>query len=107
MLNQDQIHAAVQRLVVQLSQPARVILFGSYARDQANADSDLDLLIVERSLPDKPAEYLKLKQAIGRLGVGIDLLLMSAGEFERRRQVPGTLAYWASKEGRIIYESLH
>lgn len=107
MLNQDQIQAVVQRLVVQLSQPARVILFGSYARDQANADSDLDLLVVERTLSDKPAEYLRLKQAIGRVGVGIDLLLMSAGEFERRRQVPGTLASWTSQEGRVIHESLH
>jgi predicted nucleotidyltransferase len=106
MLTQYELRQIVNRIVSQLSQPARIILFGSYARNEATEESDLDLLIIEPSLPDKAAEYLRLKQAVGRIGVGVDLLLFSAQEFERRSQVPGTLHYWARKEGRVLHESL-
>ena len=106
MLTQDELIQIVHRIIGKLSQPARIILFGSYARNEATEDSDLDLLIIEPSLPDKAAEYLRLKQAVGRIGVGVDLLLFSAQEFERRSQVPGTLPYWARKEGRVLHESL-
>ena len=26
-------------------------------------------------------------------------------EFERRSQVPGTLPYWAKKEGKLVYDA--
>ena len=106
MLTQDELIQIVHRIIGKLSQPARIILFGSYARNEATEDSDLDLLIIEPSLPDKAAEYLRLKQAVGRIGVGVDLLLFSVQEFECRSQVPGTLPYWARKEGKILHESL-
>jgi predicted nucleotidyltransferase len=106
MLNHHQVDETVSRIVSALSQPARIILFGSYARGEATEDSDIDLLVVEPELPDKAAEYLRLKQAVGRIGVGVDLVLLSRPDFERRRQVPGTLAYWASKEGKVLHESL-
>jgi predicted nucleotidyltransferase len=65
-----------------MSHPAKVILFGSYARGTADEGSDLDLLVVEKEVPDKAGEYLRLKAAVGRVGVGVDLLLMSESEFE-------------------------
>ncbi len=34
-----------------------MILFGSYARGTATEDSDLDLMVIEKELPDKAAEY--------------------------------------------------
>lgn len=106
MLNDHQVSDTVKRMVLALSRPARIILFGSYARGEAVEESDLDLLIIEPELPDKAAEYLRLKHAVGRIGVGVDLVLLSASDFERRKQVPGTLAYWASKEGKVLHESM-
>ena len=54
---------------------------------------------------DKAAEYLPLKAAVGRIGVGVDLLLFSRHDFERRSQVPGTLPYWARKEGKVLHDA--
>lgn len=105
MLTPLQLNEAVQRIVVNVSQPAKVILFGSYARGDADEGSDLDLMVVERELTDKASEYLKLKQAIGRIGVGVDLLLFSELEFQRRSQVPGTVLYWAKMEGKVLHDS--
>ena len=56
-------------------------------------------------LPDKAAEHLRLKAAVGRVGVGVDLLLIEQRDFDRRSQVPGTLPYWAKKEGRVLHDA--
>ena len=63
------------------------------------------LVVVENELPDKAAEYLRLKAAVGRIGVGVDLLLFARSDFERRSQVPGTLPYRAKKEGRVLHDA--
>lgn len=105
MLTAQELDRAVQRIARTATQPAKVILFGSYARSEADEGSDLDLMVVERELPNKAGEYLKLKSAIGRVGVGVDLLLYSEQEFLRRSQVPGTLPYWALKEGKVLHDA--
>ena len=85
--------------------PVKVILFGSYARGDAGEDSDLDLLVVEKDLPYPTGEYLRLREAIGSVGVGVDLLVFSEEEFERRRDWCSTPVYWAIREGRVLHES--
>ena len=104
-LTPENLQSAVDRIVANTGSPARVILFGSQARGEAGKDSDIDLMVVERELPDKAAEYMRLKAAIGRMGVGVDLLLYSEAEFDRRSQVPGTVPYWAKKEGKVLYDA--
>lgn len=104
-LTPEKLQSAVERIAASTRSPARVILFGSQARGETGKDSDLDLMVIERELPDKAAEYLRLKAAIGRVGVGVDLLLYSEAEFERRSQVPGTVPYWAKKEGKVLYDA--
>jgi predicted nucleotidyltransferase len=105
MLTSQQLDEAVQRIVRHASRPARVIVFGSYARGEADEGSDLDLMVVEPEVPDKASEYLKLKAAIGRIGVGVDLLLFPEEEFQRRSQVPGTAPYWAIKDGKVLHDA--
>lgn len=105
MLAQQTILEAAQRAAMAASSPARILLFGSYARGDANEGSDLDLLVIEQQVPDKTTEYLKLHKAIGPLGVGVDVLVISSAEFERRSQVPGTVPYWAMKEGRLLHDA--
>ena len=104
MLHPDQLAQAAQRVASAASRPATVIVFGSYARGDATEASDLDLVVVEPELVDKAAEYLRLKAAVGRIGVGVDLLLFARPDFERRSQVPGTLPYWAKKEGKVLHD---
>lgn len=105
MLTSQFILDAANRAAAAATAPLRVLLFGSYARGDADEGSDLDLLVIEREVPDKAAEYLKLHRAIGPMGVGVDVLVFSQEEFERRSQVPGTVPYWAKKEGKLLYDA--
>ena len=105
MLTEQQLLDAAARIVAKASQPAKVILFGSYALGEADEASDVDLLVIERDLNDKAVEYLRLREAVGRLGVGVDLLLCTEWEFDRRSQVRGTVHYWARKTGRVLHDA--
>ena len=105
MLNEQDIQAAAQRAAKAASGPASVWLFGSYARGEADEFSDLDLLVVEEEVADKAGEYQRIHRAIGSLGVGVDVLVFSRREYERRSQVPGTLPYRVSLEGRILHDA--
>lgn len=87
------------------ARPKLVILFGSRARGDAASDADVDLLVVERAVPDKYAEILRLRRAVGDIGASVDLLVCSEAEFKRRSRVPGTVLYWARREGKVLYEA--
>jgi len=88
---------------VTVAQPSRVILFGSYGRGNADAGSDLDIMVIKPEVSDQYAEMIRLHEAVGDIGTGVDILVYSEAEYQRRSCVPGTVLYWARKQGRDIY----
>jgi predicted nucleotidyltransferase len=104
MLSERVIRDAVRRIVAAAS-PSRIILFGSYARGDRDEGSDLDLLVIKPKLVDRYQEMIRLRDTIGPIGTGVDLLVYSEDEAERRGRVPGTVVYWALKEGRVVYDA--
>jgi len=106
MISEQTIQQAVARLVA-AANPSKVILFGSYARGDATEDSDLDLMVIEPEVVNQFDEMVRLRNVMGDMQVGVDLLVYSDREAFRRSQVPGTLLYWAFKEGRVMYDACH
>lgn len=81
---------------------ARVILFGSHARGTAHSGSDLDLLVIEPEIESRNAEYVRLRNALGELGVPVDLIVYRSAEAEKWSRVPGTFVRDALREGRVL-----
>jgi predicted nucleotidyltransferase len=81
---------------------AKVILFGSRARDEGRSNSDLDLLVIEPVLKSRRAEFVRLRQALGDLGIPIDLVVLSAEYADQRAQVRGSMENEALQRGRVL-----
>jgi predicted nucleotidyltransferase len=84
---------------------SRIILFGSHARGHANADSDLDFLVIEPEVQHTAAESVRLRRILREIPAAIDVVVVSDKLARRRAKVPGTLVDRALREGRVIAES--
>ncbi|HST41803.1 MAG TPA: nucleotidyltransferase domain-containing protein [Conexibacter sp.] len=105
MLSEEQIQHAGRVLADAAAAPAQVFLFGSHARGDAGADSDLDFLVIEKIDQPEAQEMVRLRAALPPLGVPVDVIVMSETLARRRQSVPGTLAHNALSEGRLLAES--
>ncbi len=101
-IDEQKLQQAVQRIVA-VAQPVRVIVFGSYGRGDAGPDSDLDIMVIERRVDNRGEEMVRLRQAVGSIDVGVDVLVYSEAEIEERRDWCTSPVYWALREGRTLY----
>jgi predicted nucleotidyltransferase len=91
------------RRIVEGFRPQRVILFGSHARGDAGPDSDVDLLVVMPVKESRLRTAVEIRVALAGCGVSKDIVVMTPEEFERRKDIPGTLAYPAAREGIVLH----
>jgi predicted nucleotidyltransferase len=68
-------------------------------------DSDLDLLVVEKSAEDPRERTVRIRRSLGAFGVPVDVIVMAPERFEETKNVIGGIAYPANKYGRVIYEA--
>lgn len=102
MTSEDTIRQAVIRLAAD-PLPQRIILFGSQARGDADAGSDIDLLVIEQEVTDRGAEMVRLRRLLRPLPAAFDVLVYSHDEVAQWGGQPGTALYWALKEGRVLH----
>ena len=96
------------KTIVDEVDPEQVILFGSRARGDAAADSDVDFVVVE-SAPfgdgrDRRAETTRLWRALAGFEVSKDILLFSLDEVEYWRDSLNHVLARALREGEVLYE---
>ena len=104
MVEEHVVEEATRRLVEQFK-PTRIILFGSQARGTADDRSDVDLLVIGRMKGKKRDLMVAMDRALRGLGIARDIVVLTPEEYERDRQIPGTVARPASLEGRVLYDS--
>lgn len=94
----------VKRRIVPKFNPQRIILFGSYAEGRPGPDSDLDLLIVmevEGSIRQKANE---IDMLLADRSVPMDVIVLTPEQYERQKNIAGSIARQVEREGKVIYE---
>jgi len=84
----------------------RVILFGSYARGNANPDSDVDILVIgsfEGRSVDKSVE-IRMKL---RPGFPMDLLVRTPEKVRERIEMGDSFMREILNQGKVLYEADH
>ncbi len=89
--------------ILTVANPDKIILFGSAATDQMTKDSDIDILIMERSPLSTHERSVEIRRALGNIGYPLDVVVMPTERFERTKKIIGGLAYPAAKYGRVLY----
>ncbi len=96
------------KTIVDEVDPEQVILFGSRARGEAAADSDVDFVVVEAAPfgagRDRRAETTRLWRALADFDVSKDILLFSRDEVEYWRDSLNHVLARALREGEVLYE---
>jgi len=101
----EQVEGKIVKRILSVTNPIRIILFGSAATETMSPDSDIDLLVVEDGFTDQREENLRLRKALGNIGMPVDIFAMTSERFDETKNVIGGLAYPANKYGKVIYET--
>jgi uncharacterized protein len=104
----DEILAEMVQTIVREVNPERIYLFGSRARGNERADSDVDLLIVDRKSfgpgHSRFREINQIYQALSSFRVPKDIVLYSSDEFAKWRTSINHVVGRCDREGKLLYE---
>jgi predicted nucleotidyltransferase len=102
MIDEATIEEAARRIIAAAPEGARVILFGSHARGEADAKSDVDFLIIEPRVDSISKESTRLLEALNGMRLPADVVVFDQTTAERWSRVAGTVVARALQEGRIL-----
>jgi len=93
----------VERILRQFD-PIRIILFGSWARNEARPDSDYDLLIVLPQAEDKRQAAIQIGNSLSDLPISKDIVVTTPAEIAAKSNLVGNVLRPALREGLVVYE---
>ena len=104
LLNEDRILQIMMDRLIAAFQPDRIYLFGSKAREDSNADSDYDLMVVVSD--DAPSEKRRSRlayQVLRGTRTAADVLVWTKTAFDKRLHIPSSLPSVIEREGKLLY----
>lgn len=104
----DAVIKRMAQALVDEADPEMVILFGSRARGDFRMHSDVDLIVVQAEPfgPERSRhkEMLRLRQALRRFAIPVDVLVHSLEDVEHWRDSLNYVLARALREGTLLYE---
>ncbi len=103
MVDSKRINDIVNRIAIKFN-PDKIILFGSYASNSQNDDSDLDLLIIQDT--DQPIQTRGFDIRMSLIGTMIpfDILIYTNSEFEKEKDNSFSFLNSAMRNSKVLYE---
>jgi len=95
-------------IIVSIASPDQIILFGSYARGDNTAKSDIDLLILKRGLKKGREICGSIYMAFleNKIGVPVDLLAIDYDRYFELNNEIGYVYKTIKEQGKVIYGSV-
>ena len=93
------------RSIVESSHPRRIILFGSAARGEMDADSDLDVLVIMPDGCDCLGTAQELHCRLAGLGRAKDIVVVEEGDVIRHGDNPYLVIHTALLQGKELYRA--
>lgn len=101
MINNKLLEEIVTRL--QNVQPIKMYLFGSQAMGTADDESDIDLLLVKKTVISKMKEINDARKLLKGLRKSFDIIVSSQEEFDFYQNQVNSVHHAAANYGKLIY----
>ena len=101
----DEQLAEVVRRIVEVSEPDRIVLFGSTARGEATEHSDLDLLVVKRVFEDRGRVLGDIYVRLYGVRVGVDVVLATEDDLTKYKDTHCLVYRDALRDGLEVYHA--
>lgn len=94
----------IVKIIVENFDPEKIILFGSYAYGNPKMDSDIDLMIIMHTDLQPHRRSVLLRKLLKDIGIPKDIVVKTPDEFNRFKDIVGTITYPAAHKGKVLYE---
>lgn len=94
----------IKEKIVREIDPEKIILFGSYAWGNPTKDSDVDLLIIQKSDESRRIRQINLRRKLFGSGVPMDFIVYTPDELNKRLNIRDVFVNKILKQGKILYE---
>jgi len=84
--------------------PERIVLFGSHSRGEANADSDVDLLVIMPTQRDPIDVQVEMRLKL-RPSFPLDLLVRTPSKIKERLAIGDPFLQSILDNGEVLYEA--
>lgn len=102
-IDEELLKDIVQR-ILEVTQPEKIILFGSYARGDATEESDIDLLVIQHSDLPRHKRATPIRLALRGLFPSKDIVVYTPEEVEEWKAASTSFIASVLREGRVLYE---
>lgn len=93
----------ITELIVRACDPEEIVLFGSYAKGQANVESDLDLLVIGDFQGSSYLREREIRELLIRFPIRIDLHVVTPDEVARASLQPYSFLSSVLPSGAKLY----
>jgi predicted nucleotidyltransferase len=101
----QQILEELVRRIAESVQPLRIVLFGSAARGDMAAGSDLDVLVVMPDGVHRRRTTQAIYRSLSGLGVAKDVVVVTESDVRQHGENPSLVLYPALQHGKELYNA--
>ena len=103
MITQAQIEK-VRQTIIQVEQPEKVILFGSYAYGVPKKNSDLDILVINNYDTPRRKRGASTRKALAYIRFPLEILFYKQEEIDKWSNINKAFITEVTQKGKILYE---
>lgn len=90
--------------IVEVADPEKIFLFGSYAIGEGREESDYDFLVIKNGDYHKGELTEDIYMNLVGVGAPVDVVIVTPEEVDRYKDSPSLVIKSALEKGKLIYE---
>lgn len=94
----------ITETIVNVIDPDKILLIGSYAAGNPNVDSDIDLIVIKDSILPRYKRGIEIDYALKGIGVPADIIVYTHNELIAEKEIPCSFIQTAVKTSKLLYE---